>query len=201
MWRATSTFVNQRFAEWLGFTTWMHLAGMKFDEVDRRGHTVRTLTVSGGARSVPYPKRRNDLPAQVLQSTYDDVGVTRTRSIVIRDTAIREALPGRGTYERFRGLFDSAPVAIAITDSEGLIADCNQAFETPGRTSEPRGFGGVFPLADRLSGSGPAPASRSRSRQGSERVTATGLHLDVSVMTARRRVATASRKPRCSSVR
>src|SRR5262249_19662315 len=71
------------------------------------------------------------VPALVLQSTYDDAGITRTRTLVIRDGVRRDAggAPGRIAYERFRALFDAAPVAMAIVDPDGVLVDCNRAFE------------------------------------------------------------------------
>ena len=39
------------------------------------------------------------------------------------------AVPERIAYERFRALFDAAPMAIAITDPDGIVVDCNNALE------------------------------------------------------------------------
>jgi two-component system cell cycle sensor histidine kinase/response regulator CckA len=139
-------FVNQRFAGWLGYDA-EELSGMRFDDVS--AGPVRPHLDGEWQGDLQFRSRNGELfSARVLQSTYDDAGITRTRSIVIRDIASVMSEPGRGTYERFRGLFDSAPVAVAITDSEGLIADCNQAFEKLVNRSRAALAG--LPLADQL---------------------------------------------------
>jgi len=64
----------------------------------------------------------------VFQSTYDDAGVTRTRTLVMRDVNSEPEQNDGSRQTGFRALFDSAPVAIAITEPDGSIADSNQAF-------------------------------------------------------------------------
>ncbi|TAL01316.1 MAG: response regulator [Rhodospirillaceae bacterium] len=171
-------FVNQRFAEWLGYDV-DELAGMKFDDV--AAGPIRPHLDGEWRGAIQFRTRSGEiLPVMVLQSTYDDAGITRTRTIVIRDAATGEAVSGRGTYERFRGLFDSAPVAIAITDGEGLIADCNQAFER--LVNQSRAALAGVPLADRL-----VEADRRTFTTEVDKVLSgdsEGLHLDVSIMTA-----------------
>ena len=139
-------FVNQRFAEWLGYDV-DELNRMKFDDVTL-GQVVPHLDGEWRGTVQFRTKSGEILPVLVLQSTYDDIGVTRTRTVVIREIGSGDAVIGRGAYDRFRGLFDSAPVAIAITDSEGAIADCNQAFERLVSRSRAALMG--VPLADRV---------------------------------------------------
>jgi two-component system cell cycle sensor histidine kinase/response regulator CckA len=172
-------FINQRFAEWLGYGV-EELGDKRFNEV--LSGQVRPPLDGEWRGEVQFKTRNGEIiPAVVLQSTYDDAGITRTRSVVIRDVfyGAIEAASKRGTYERFRGLFDSAPVAIAITDGDGLIADCNQAFEK--LVSQTRaGLVGI-PLADRL-----VDTDRRMFSTEVDKVLAgdnQGLHLDVSVMT------------------
>jgi len=143
------TFANQRFAEWLGAAP-DALSGAKLDN----------LLTPNSARPQPDGEWRGEvqfksgagaaIPCLVLQSTYDDAGVTRTRSLVIRDGVLRDtsASPGRVAYERFRVLFNAAPVAIAITDPEGIIVDCNAAFEDLAHQPRSAVIGGT--LGERL---------------------------------------------------
>jgi two-component system cell cycle sensor histidine kinase/response regulator CckA len=169
-------FINQRFAEWLGYGL-DELKALKFDQVV--AGPVRPQLDGEWRGHVQFRSRLGEiLPALVLQSTYDDAGVTRTRSLVIRDAAPGESAAGRGTYERFRGLFDSAPVAIAITDSEGQIADCNQAFERLVNQSRASLVG--MPLAERL-----VEADQRTFAAEVDKVLAgdnEGLHLDVGIV-------------------
>jgi two-component system cell cycle sensor histidine kinase/response regulator CckA len=141
-------FANQRFAGWLGYDA-EDLVGMELAEV-----------IAGSARphadgewqgEVQFRARNGDvIPALVLQSTYDDAGVTRTRTLVVRDGVRRDAgaAPGRIAYERFRALFDAAPVAIAIADPDGVLVDCNRAFERLIGQTRPALTGA--PLIDRM---------------------------------------------------
>ncbi|MBL8629796.1 MAG: PAS domain-containing protein [Rhodospirillaceae bacterium] len=142
------TFANQRFAEWVGRSP-DALLGTKLDDV--LGGGVRPQADGEWRGEVQFKSAAGDVvPALVLQSTYDDAGVTRTRTLVVRDGVMREQAgpTSRGAYERFRVLFNAAPVAIAITDPDGVIVDCNTAFET--LSNQPRAglIGG--PLAERL---------------------------------------------------
>ncbi len=140
-------FVNQRFADWLGYDP-EELSALKLDDL-----------ITGSNRPQPDGEWQGDVQfrtrtgetvaALVLQSTYDDAGVTRTRTLVVRDGMRREpAASGRIAYERFRALFDAAPVAIAITDADGIIVDCNRAFEKLTEQTRPGLMGS--PLLDRL---------------------------------------------------
>ncbi|MSO73430.1 MAG: PAS domain S-box protein, partial [Rhodospirillaceae bacterium] len=125
----TFRFANHRFASWLGYD-FEELIGRRLEDV-----------IAGTNRPQPDGEWQGEVlfraqsgetvPALVLQSTYDDVGVTRTRTLVIRDGVRRDtdAAPGRIAYERFRALFDAAPMAIAIADPDGIVVDCNRAFE------------------------------------------------------------------------
>ena len=122
-------FVNQRFAEWLGYDP-DELQGLALDDIV--AGAVRPQPEGEWQGEVQFRARNGEvIPTLVLQSTYDDAGVTRTRTLVVRDGMRREqaAAPSRLAYERFRALFDAAPVAIAITDPEGVVVDCNRAFE------------------------------------------------------------------------
>src|SRR5262249_25959127 len=123
----TFGFVNQRFAEWLGHGV-EDLTGKSLADVV--AGPVRPPVDGEWQGELQFRSRTGELvQTVVMQSTYDDAGVTRTRTTVYRGRAQGEGeATGRVAYERFRGLFDAAPVAIAITDGEGLIADCNQAF-------------------------------------------------------------------------
>ena len=122
-------FANQRFAAWLGYGP-EELGGLSLDDVIAGPHRPHPDGEWQG--EVQFRARSGEtVTALVLQSTYDDVGDTRTRTLVIRDGMRREpnTVPGRIAFERFRALFNAAPVAIAITDPEGTIVDCNRAFE------------------------------------------------------------------------
>ncbi|MHB1205356.1 MAG: hybrid sensor histidine kinase/response regulator [Rhodospirillaceae bacterium] len=122
-------FVNLRFAEWLGYDP-EELQGLALEDIIAGANRPQPDGEWQG--EVQFRTRGGEIiPALVLQSTYDDAGVTRTRTLVVRDSMRREqaAAPGRIAYERFRSLFDAAPVAIAITDPEGVVMDCNRAFE------------------------------------------------------------------------
>ena len=143
------TFTNQRFAEWLGVAPEI-LPGAKLED----------LLTANSARPQPEGEWRGEVQFKingtesfhclVLQSTYDDAGVTRTRTLVVRDGVMRDhsASPSRVAYERFRALFNAAPVAIAITDPEGIIVDCNAAFEELAHQPRAGVIGGT--LAERL---------------------------------------------------
>jgi two-component system cell cycle sensor histidine kinase/response regulator CckA len=142
------TFANQRFAEWLGRTP-DTILGAKLEDLLAGG--VRPQPDGEWRGEVQFKSANGDaVPALVLQSTYDDAGVTRTRTLVVRDGVMREqsAATGRVAYERFRVLFNAAPVAIAITDPDGIIVDCNAAFEQ--LTHLPRAAAVGGPLAERL---------------------------------------------------
>jgi len=171
-------FANQRFAAWLGYGP-EDLNGLSLSDV-----------IAGPNRPQPdgewqgevqfKAKNGETVTALVLQSTYDDVGDTRTRTLVIRDGVRREpnSVPGRIAYERFRTLFNAAPVAIAITDPEGIIVDCNRAYEKLINQTRAVLIGGN--LTDRL-----VPDDRRAFSAELDRVLAgesEGTHLDVSVL-------------------
>jgi len=141
-------FVNQRFAEWLGYEQ-ETLAALHIDDI--MAGNVRPQPDGEWQGEVQFKTRSGGtLPALVLQSTYDDAGVTRTRTLVVRDGVRRESggASGRFATERFRALFDAAPVAIAITDPDGVIVDCNVAFERLSHQTRAGLIG--LPLADCL---------------------------------------------------
>ncbi|MBM3514271.1 MAG: PAS domain S-box protein, partial [Alphaproteobacteria bacterium] len=125
----TLRLVNHRLAEWLGADT-DDLIGRPLDDIL---HGPARPQADGEWQGEVRLKTRGGevFPALLFQSMWDDAGVTRTRTVVVRDAARRgDGQPaGRAAYERFRALFNAAPVAIAITDADGVIADCNEAFE------------------------------------------------------------------------
>jgi two-component system cell cycle sensor histidine kinase/response regulator CckA len=171
-------FANQRFADWLGYGP-EELNGLSLDDV-----------VAGSQRPQPDGEWQGEVhfktrggetvPALVLQSTYDDAGDTRTRTLVIRDGVRRDPniAPGRIAYERFRSLFNAAPVAIAIADHDGVIVDCNGAFEKLANQNRAVLIGGS--LIERLT-----PDDRRAFNAELSRVLSgesTGTHLDVSIL-------------------
>ena len=174
----TFGYVNQRLAEWLGYAS-EDLTGMKLDDI-----------IVGSARpqiegewqgAVQFRARSGEvIPATVLQSTYDDVGVTRTRTTVVRGMARTATGDVHATFEHFRTLFDAAPVAIALTDADAQIADCNQAFER--LVGQSRAVLTGTPLSDRL-----VEQDRASFSSDLENVLAgdsEGLRLDVSIIAA-----------------
>jgi len=141
-------FVNQRFAGWLGYDA-EELAALRLDDVI--SGTNRPQDDGEWQGDVQFRTRTGEtVSALVLQSGYDDAGVTRTRTLVVRDGMRREpaGASGRMAYERFRALFDAAPVAIAITDVDGVIVDCNRAFEK--LSAQPRAGLIGSPLLERI---------------------------------------------------
>ncbi len=124
----TFHYVNQRFAEWLGrrpddlvgSALADALAGQTGPDPDGEWHgTVKFKPATG-----------DPFEARVFQGTFDDAGVTRTRTIVVRDVsdgAGQQPSLGLGG-PHFRSVFDLAPVAVAMIDADGSIRDCNQAF-------------------------------------------------------------------------
>lgn len=119
-------YANQRFAEWLGRTP-DELLGLSLDDV-----------LVGAPRPDPDAEWQGPvrfrtvhdetIETLVFQSAFDDAGVTRTRTLVMRnaDSHLDQTQSPNGGG--FRALFDSAPVAIALTEPDGSLTDCNQAF-------------------------------------------------------------------------
>ena len=136
--------VNQRFAAWLGHEP-EDLIGRRLDDVLAGANRPQPDGEWQG--EVQFRTAAGDIvPALVLQSTYDDAGVTRTRTLVVRDGTRRGAdhAPGRIAYERFRALFDAAPVAMAIADPEGIVVDCNRAYEKLTNTTRAAAIGSAL---------------------------------------------------------
>jgi two-component system cell cycle sensor histidine kinase/response regulator CckA len=170
-------YANQRFAAWLGYSA-EDLEGTSLSDVITGPRPPQDDGEWQG--EVQFKTKSGEtFGALVLQSTFDDAGLARTRTLVIRDGMRREvnAAPGRIAYERFRSLFNAAPVAIAITDPEGVIADCNRAFEKLTRHDRAALIGGL--LTDRLT-----PDDRRAFTTELERVLAGGVegtHVELSV--------------------
>ncbi len=121
-------YVNQRFAAWLGYSV-EDLIGVSLDKV-LAGQNRPQADGEWHGEVQFKPRGGESFSGLVLQSTYDDAGDTCTRTLVIRDGMRRETTPpGAIAFERYRALFATAPVAIAIADTEGVIVDCNRAFE------------------------------------------------------------------------
>jgi len=171
-------FVNQRLAAWLGFSP-DDLVGYPLDKIIA-GQTRPQADGEWYGEVQFKPRGGESFPALVLQSTYDDAGDTRTRTLVIRDGVRRDTnvAPGRIAYERFRSLFNAAPVAIAIVDPEGIVADCNRAFEKLVNQSRAALIGG--PLIERLAADDRRAFSAELERVFSGE--SEGTHLDVSVL-------------------
>lgn len=118
-------FVNQRLAEWLG-TTPEDLLGGSLDTIIADGAAPEMEGAWRGDLTFVERSGRT-FPALVLQTTYDDVGETRTRTVVVRDGL--QAPATVGDDRRFRWLFDGAPVGLCLLDLEGMVSDVNPAFE------------------------------------------------------------------------
>ncbi|MEQ8735050.1 MAG: PAS domain-containing protein [Rhodospirillaceae bacterium] len=119
-------YVNQRFAEWLGYTA-DQIMDLSLDDV--LAGSKRPDPDGEWQGRVHFRSLNGDvIDALVFQGTYDDAGVTRTRSLIMRDvsevTQTRQDLNSSG----FRSLLDSAPVATALTEADGTISDCNRSF-------------------------------------------------------------------------
>ncbi len=144
----TLRLVNHRLAEWLGADP-DDLIGRPLDDILHGA--ARPQADGEWQGEVQLRAASGDIvPAMLFQSMWDDAGVSRTRTVVVRDAARRDgpAPAGRAAYERFRSLFNAAPVAIAITDADGVIADCNEAFERLVGLGRAALIGGA--LADRV---------------------------------------------------
>lgn len=119
-------YVNQRFAQWLGYTA-DELQNLSLDDVIIG--TIRPEPDGEWQGEVQFLTSVGDpLDTLVFQGSFDDAGTTRTRSLVVRDVKTASDPYGESGRTRFRALFDSAPVAIATIDFDGSLTDCNQAF-------------------------------------------------------------------------
>ncbi|MGB1026049.1 MAG: ATP-binding protein, partial [Rhodospirillaceae bacterium] len=121
----TLRYINQRLAHWLGLEP-DDLGGSRIedwvdgDPPDPDGEWEGTLTF----------KPRYDAPflAAVRQSTFDDAGDIRTRSVVMRLSERVEAASEGSWSKRRPWLFDAAPVGIGLIGPDGLLTDCNTSF-------------------------------------------------------------------------
>lgn len=119
-------YANQRFAQWLGVAP-EAVAAMSLEDVlegpvrpDPDGEWYGAVQFKA-ASGEPFE-------AMVFQAVYDDAGLTRTRSVVLRNVRTESDDTGESGRSQFRALFDPAPVAITLLDAEGAVTDCNQAF-------------------------------------------------------------------------
>lgn len=121
-------FVNQPFAEMLGYTS-DDLLGRSLDDLTVEGTAPEVEGVWRG--EVTFLSRYGEaISALVVQSTYDDAGQTRTRSVVVRDGLVAPGEDGpEPTDTRFRWLFDAAPMGLAVLDLDGVVIDANPALE------------------------------------------------------------------------
>lgn len=119
-------YVNQRFAQWLGYTA-ESLVEMSLSDVVTGPVTPQLDGEWHG--HVSFKSATGDpFNALVFQSAFDDAGETRTRTLVVRDAKKDNPVQGGIVGAHFRVLFDSAPVAIATIDLDGALTDCNPAF-------------------------------------------------------------------------
>ncbi|MFL2771891.1 MAG: PAS domain-containing protein [Rhodospirillaceae bacterium] len=119
-------YANQRFLQWLGYTP-EEIHGKSLDDVIEG--TVRPDPDGEWHGSVLFKSKFGEtVEALVFQATFDDAGITRTRSIVLRDVSSEKNSEYNDGRSHFRSLFDSAPVAIAIVEPDGVIGDCNRSF-------------------------------------------------------------------------
>ncbi|WP_019645357.1 PAS domain-containing protein [Novispirillum itersonii] len=118
--------VNQRFSEWLGYTP-KDLTGQPLSALLNDGEVPDIEGAWRGELSFVDSHGR-PFPALVFQTTYDDGGETLTRSVVVRE-ALSPAQSAPAEDHRYRSLFDNAPVGLCVLDPDGVITDCNTAFE------------------------------------------------------------------------
>lgn len=128
--------VNQRLAEWLGVSgdsllmrpVEDYLVEGDIPEADGSWSGQLTFRSAHGQA----------FSALLVQGTYDDGGEIRTRSVLMRadggeDPPVFSAAladPATvGSAQQFRWLFDGAPVGLCLIDFEGIVTDCNPAFE------------------------------------------------------------------------
>lgn len=126
--------VNQRFAEWLGWSC-EDLLGKNIDDYLADGSKPEAEGVWQG--TVNFRQRNGGVfSATVLQTTYDDAGVTRTRSVAL---PVQVAAIGQDDWTTaesaqmnapslFRWLFEATPAGVCLLDLEGVVTDCNPAF-------------------------------------------------------------------------
>ena len=140
-------FVNRTLAAWLE-TTAEELVGGR-----ARLHDFIAAPKPGAKPYDPFPAKGEEVAltgakgrkfqALISQTVLggDISGPPRTRSVVLDLTAERamaEAL--QRSEQRFRALFENAPVVIASLDNEGRVADYNPALrQMMGREHEPMG--------------------------------------------------------------
>ncbi|WP_404386325.1 ATP-binding protein [Caenispirillum salinarum] len=144
--------VNQRFAEWLGWTP-SELTGAALADLLHEGGGPEW---DGTWRGVVAFRARDGrpLPAFVAQDLYDDGGETRTRTAVLRlDDVAPPSLSGPGGMGEhgeasFRRLFERAPTALVVLDETGCVEAVNGAFAR--LVGQPRGDLTDRPLADLL---------------------------------------------------
>lgn len=135
--------VNQRLAEWLGKTP----DGLLMEPVEDYVADGVVPEPEGAWRGVLTFRTRSGavFPALMIQSTYDDGGEIRTRSVIVRgDPADDLDHPASATQgalaaptsaamaaggQQFQWLFNGAPVGLCLIDLEGVVSDCNRAFE------------------------------------------------------------------------
>jgi two-component system cell cycle sensor histidine kinase/response regulator CckA len=140
-------FVNRTLAQWLETAPEALVGG------SARLHDFVVGPKPGAKPYDPFPAEGNEVAlksakgrtfqALISQTAFggDGAGALRTRSVVLdltHERAMAEAL--RRSEQRFRALFENAPVVIASLDQEGRIVDCNPALRALiGRDREPMG--------------------------------------------------------------
>jgi len=122
-------FVNQRMADWLGRDP-DSISGLCLKDI-LVGTTIPQADGEWQGNVRFCGSHGKEFLASVFQSTYDDAGVTRTRSLVIRNSPgdPEDNKSRRAADQKFRSLFYGAPIAIAIAEPDGTVIDCNRAFE------------------------------------------------------------------------
>ena len=131
-------YVNQTMARWLGVPP-DRLIGTPFaDYVDEIGGEGDLNLRDSDGRSFAVTLEQS-------QKDADDGDVAYTRSIVLRDLVWSEVAPAHPekaeskldnetALQKNMGatgwLFDDAPVGIVLLDLEGVVVDCNRAFQT-----------------------------------------------------------------------
>lgn len=121
-------YVNQTMARWIGDEA-SSMVGLALANVMDGPPPAPDGAWEGRTRFRPFEATPFD--ARVIQSTYDEGGDIRTRSVVLRLEGAETAHPPRSDHATARHrlwLFDDAPVGIALTDPEGAITDCNGSF-------------------------------------------------------------------------